>query len=510
MSNPPVPSEVGPSARRPVLNRRARRAAQRATRRAAAAAIVACGICASPAGAAKLESRSAANFRDAAGVQLHTSFVGFPGDRTSIQTLRLMLSDLGIWHVRDSVCLDTEVACVRPRVRLSQLAEALGPGEPKVDLLLNFTREVETHPDRDVRDADIERALTAMTRRPLAGMVAGMEQTNEPDLQKTANWGQITIGDNATTRRLLNTRQFASLSATPLLTPALGHPEYTQQLLAAGWPSSQSAVPNFHPYPPAWGGPENALSAPCQRNVTVLECVSRLAPAAAPVATETGYSTTGGAASANWVSERAQAVYLPRLLLDNFDKGVARSYLYELVDLGPDRSSATNGFGLYKSYLTSNGIVAGGPKPAATAISRLNERIGDAGAQSVPGALDVDLRGPAGEELGETDVRRVLLRRSDGSYVLALWQPKSVWSNVPNKQRTIEVPDLSVTVGVTSGGPSYWNATAFRPTLDDDGREYRGTERFTTAVGPDVTLIDLRPANDWQMVPGARYDVAPG
>lgn len=512
MSNTHSPSTAGTGGH-PSRGSRAARAPRRTVRLALAAALAAaCAASAAPAQGAPIAAESAGGFRDSAGVQLHTNFTGFAGDTTSIERLQGMLDELGIWHVRDSVCLAKESECARPRLRLSQLRDSLGTGQPKVDLLLNIAPEVETDPLRSDRDVDLTRGLVAAQSAPLAGMVAGIEPTNEPDLQKRSDWAQITIGDNATIRNRLAQRQFSSLRTVPLLTPALGRSEATGTLLGSGWNPSQPAQPNFHPYPPAWGGPENALTGACLRGASVLQCVSKLSPSGgAPVATESGYSTTGGAASANWVSERAQSVYLPRLLLDNYAKGVARTYLYELVDLGPDKSSATNGFGLYKSYYKDfSTIVAGGPKPAATALSRLNARIGDAGGASLPGTLDVSLTGADGSTLGEADIRRVLLRRSDGTYVLALWQPKAVWSNVPNKQRTIEVPDVPVSVQVTAGNRTYWNATAFRPTLDDIGRTFLHTDRFTTPVGADVTLIDLRPFNTWSTVPGPRYTLLPG
>ena len=51
------------------------------------------------------------------------------------------------------------------------------------------------------------------------------------------------------------------------------------------------------------------------------------------------------------VSERAAGIYVPRLLLENFREGIARTYIYELVDMSrdPDREKGFAGFGLLRS-----------------------------------------------------------------------------------------------------------------------------------------------------------------
>ncbi len=481
-----------------------------ATRLAVLGTIAAASLTAtSPASAVPVQASPAAGFRDSVGIQMHHSFKGYASDQTSTDELARMLGDLGIWHVRDSVCLDTEAACVKPRARMAALRakSAERKTTPPVDFLLGITREVETHPGRAERDADIERALTALAKPPLAGAVAAIEQTNEPDLQNSRGWANIAVADDNVIRGKLAEPRFAALTGLPLLSPALGHPRNTATLLQSAWPTMRPITPNFHPYPPAWGGPEEALKAPCLSNLTVWDCMRRLAPGTRqPWATESGYSTTGDRSSVMWVSRQAQAVYLPRLLLENYAKGVARTYIYELNDLSPEIASATSGFGLYESkYVDPWSIVASRAKVAAYAVARLNARIGEAGARvAYGGGLNFDLRGADGKVLPDKTVRRVLLRRNDGTFALALWQPKAVWSNVQFKQRTLDVPDLKVEVKVNTGITGGWNATMFRPSLDDSAKKAVATttKAFTADVGADVTLIDLRGAHYRVPVPG--------
>ncbi|MEH3053417.1 MAG: hypothetical protein PGN13_05315 [Patulibacter minatonensis] len=443
--------------------------------------------------AATLQAWGAAEFRDSIGVQTHFGFTGHAYDAAPTADLAAMLRTLGITHLRDDLCFNTEAACQRVRGRLAAMQDALGPGAPKVDLLAGYARELAAVSDRGTRDADIERALTAASSGPLAGMVSGLEPVNEPDLKNTVGWAGATLADHDTFQRLLAQPRFADLRRIPQLSPAIGHAKNTASLLSAGW-NRRAAIGNFHPYPPAWGGPEHALSVDCGAGADALGCAKQLGQAAAPIASESGYSTSGNALSTSWVSEQAQATYLPRLLLENFRSGVARTYLYELVDLKPrGTGAAVDGFGLWRARAAGSQIVPADAKPAALALSRMNATIGDLGAASGAGSLDVTLRS-GGRDLGDDAVRRVLLHRADGSYVLALWQPKAVWNNAVFKQADQRVDDLAVEIRLGTGT---WTATATRPTNGDavTGR-WQGARSFTASIGADVTLVELRQDGD--------------
>ncbi len=489
----PLPHTTRMSSALPLTARRWSRAAC-ATVAALMGVGLGAGASVAPAAAAPVPAQSAGAYRDSVGVQMHHSFTGYAYQTESADSLGAALRALGIRHVRDSVCLNTEQACAPIRAKLADLRDALGPGAPSVDLLLQLTQELKSEPDRADRDADIERALHAVQSAPLAGMVSGLEAVNEPDLKNNVDWQAKTLADDATTTRLLAEPRFAAARAIPRLTPAVGHATNTPLLLNAGWLGTRNYTPNFHPYPPAWGGPENGLTTPCS-GTDALGCVRQLASGGAPIASESGYTTAGGAFSQGWVSEKAQAVYLPRLLLENFSRGVARTYLYELVDLSPERTSTTNGYGLWRSRRSGSTVRAADPKPAAWAVARLHARIGDLGSAAAPTSpLDLTFR-VGGRTVDTSAVRRTLLQRADGSYALALWQPKSVFDNAYLAQRDRAVADVNVEVSIGTPRTGGWAATAFRPTRSGDavGR-VSPTSRFTAPVGADVTLIDLRSA----------------
>ncbi len=479
------------------------------TVRVAAVLTVAGSIAPAAASAEFVNGLPASNYRDSIGVQTHFGFIGFAYDRDTTTRIAGMLNTLGVRQVRDDACLDKEDACARIRTRMAELKNALGPDAPEVKFLLGITREVGVFPDRAQRDADIERALTAVSKPPLSGIVNGLEQTNEPDLQNKKDWAERTVADDATIRAKLAEPRFAALAGLPLLTPPLGRATATAPLLAAGWNGKQISTPNFHPYPPSWGGPENGLDVPCEKGATALDCVKKLSVGAAPMATETGYTTAGYAFSPSWVSERAQSVYYPRLLMDNFSRGVQRSYLYELIDLKPDMLSATNGYGLWRAKYSGTNVIAAGPKPAVASIARMNARVGDLGGLPRWGGIDVDLRNSAGGVIPTAMMKRALLRRSDGTYVLALWQPQSVWNSATFQQKFLNVPDIAVDVTMNSGITGDWQATAFRPSIDGNATQAKGVKQFKVNVGPDLTLIDLRSATSTTPIPGGPVTLAP-
>ncbi len=78
-----------------------------------------------------LTARPAAEFRDSIGVQTHFPFTGFAYDTASTDQLAGMLRTVGIRHLRDDICFNTEAACQRVRGRIASLRDAMGPGAPK-------------------------------------------------------------------------------------------------------------------------------------------------------------------------------------------------------------------------------------------------------------------------------------------------------------------------------------------------------------------------------------------
>lgn len=130
-------------------------------------------------------------------------------------------------------------------------------------------------------------------------------------------------------------------------------------------------------------------------------------PGALTMATEAGYSTPPGG-----ISERAAALYLPRLLLHFFAAGLQRTFLYQLMDGGTGPDSEQHYGMIYPD---------GTPKPVFSTLVALTQALADPGPPFTPGQLTVEI---------EPGVRSVLLQKRNGRYFLALWRPERCWDPV--------------------------------------------------------------------------------
>lgn len=157
-------------------------------------------------------------------------------------------------------------------------------------------------------------------------------------------------------------------------------------------------------------------------------------PSVPVVATESGYFTDSAVAS--YVSPAAQAKYTVRLLLEHYRVGIARTYLYELIDINSMGVAAQDGYGL----LYTDGSV----KPAYTAVSALLNLLDDPGTPTAALApLYYTLSGADGT------VRNMAFRKRDGTYLVAFWLAAASWN--PATAMPITVPTQTVTVTMVPG-----------------------------------------------------------
>jgi hypothetical protein len=251
--------------------------------------------------------------------------------------------------------------------------------------------------------------------------------------------------------------------AVPLLGPSLVDTDHRLDIAPAGraWD-----VTNLHPYP---GGrpPESRIAGQ-------LASARRDEGGKPVVVTESGYHTALRAGRGQPpVSEQAAAVYLPRLLLEDFRLGIARTFVYELADEKPDSGllDPERHFGLLRQDLS--------PKPAFDAIRRL---LASARATGPPARAVPDVETDAQDR----GVRVVSLRRADGSRLLAFWRPVAVWS-LAQREPVAATP---VSVRLTfSRRPR--ETVLSRPSI---GAALRAHPRrqLSLPVGADVTLVAYR------------------
>ena len=406
---------------------------------ASAATIVPAG-----AGAASVTARPADSFVDSIGVNTHTYY----NDTKYYQefgTITQRLKELGVRHVRENLVTD------RPdQYRMLNQLAAQGI---KSTLILG-----------DPRGGSSELGkLVSILDKDLRGSVAAIEGPNEWDL--TA-WGSDWMSTLAPYQAELWSRVKGtpSLAGLPVVGPSLGNTDSVGADI-----SGALEFGNLHSYPNA-EPPEWNLS-------NHLKWATRMSGSKPVMATETGYhsamSYSGGHRPA---SEAAEAVYLPRLFLEYYRRGIVRTFSYELLDefSDPGKQDAESNFGLLRHDLS--------PKPAYTALQNLIAICADPGGAAInPGKLDYAISGD------QTELRQMLLQKSDGSFYLALWRAESVWDN--KGMRALGAPSRTVKVSFPGGVAG---AQEFAPNASAQPlRTLPGGESLAVDVGPQVVILKI-------------------
>ena len=147
------------------------------------------------------------------------------------------------------------------------------------------------------------------------------------------------------------------------------------------------------------------------------------------IATETGYNNATEDKSG--ISETAAAKYINRLFLEYFNRGVKRTYIYELIDgkLNPDLAIKGQNWGLLKAD--------GSKKRQFYALKHLIAILQDSqtatSTSSVFNSLSYDLKGDL------TNIHHTLLQKKNGTFYLIIWQEVNSYDR--NKKTDIKVAD---------------------------------------------------------------------
>ena len=198
--------------------------------------------------------------------------------------------------------------------------------------------------------------------------------------------------------------------------------------------SAHTDFANVHSYPPHGLRPIFVIHAAIDGG--------RTSAAAKPVVvTETGFYTLPNNDAWGGVPETVQAAYLLGLVLDEAAAGVARTYLYDLIDDGPDpqRANREENFGLFR--------FDGTPKPAATAIHNLTTLLADA----TPRGRAVPLKPLAGTAVGvpyHHTGNAMAFDKRDGTQVLVLWNEQQIWDPATRTAQT--ATHIPVAVGLAT------------------------------------------------------------
>jgi hypothetical protein len=383
----------------------------RAARRAVLTTALLVALLSPPAGAAQRTARPSETFADSVGVNVHLHFSGSAYDRSFATVVKPKLLRAGVRHVRDGAYTYTEAGSSTYYRRCRELAAA----GIRFDLLTTFkTRWSE--PTDLAKLPDVYRWCD--------GAVDSFEGVNEPDLQ------QIPVPYPDWKVQTVQTQK--SLHAAVKGNPAISHvkvlgPTVVWAPTALGDLGAYMDYGNWHPYP---GGECPTCGDVYGQNIDTFMAKYRTISGSRPmIATETGYHNAirQGAGGHRAVSERAAAIYIPRLLLEYFNRGFARTYLYELIDSRPDASLTHPDahFGLLRND--------GSEKPAYKALVNVLRLTRDPGRSFTPGSLDYSIGGNTNR------LRQTLLQKRDGTFQLALWVERSSYDTGARPNRADDV-----------------------------------------------------------------------
>lgn len=354
------------------------------------------------------------------GVNTHLGYDDTP--YYDFEMVRQRLGELGIRYIRDGFSLNR--GDVYPRVR------ALGTDGIRVNVIA-------TDPLRRWQFGTIDQQLD-MIEAELAPALASIEGPNEYDIQGDPNWASVLRGHVRQLYEAAKSRP--RLAQLPIVQASITRRE---NMASAGDLSAWFDYGNTHTY----------LSGDIPERDSIWN--GELAAAAVNNAagkpyqvTETGYhnainSPTSGHQPA---SETASGIYMPRLFLENFRRGIVRSFSYELIDQFPDPggSEIESNFGLLRRDFSK--------KPAAVALERLIDLLSDRGPAFTPSSLQYSVAG------APNSAQQLLLQKRDGSFYLALWNRVSAWS--PSSRTDLNPADVPVTV---SFGEPIERAEVYRP-----------------------------------------------
>jgi hypothetical protein len=382
--------------------------------RAALAAVLAAGACilvAAPVASAHAVSpKSSVAFRDSVGVATHVGYTDTAYANWPLLVARL--DELGVRHLRDGAYGDPSARARDYNAYIYKAVDLAAARGMRFNFLMGGTRS---------ETGTLDQLLDAVAGPPRHATEA-LEAPNELDKYAGGAWASRL----ATYSRDLYTKAKArpGLRSLPIIAPSLANSGAERRL---GDQHKWLDLGNVHPYT---GG-----RSPDPAHLRTELADASLVSGSKPVwATEAGFHnalrhTTDGQAP---VSEHAGAVYLLRTFLEHFRSGIRRTYAYELVDEKREARGRDpeQHFGLLRNDYTR--------KPAFKALRNMLSLVGRSDQRPRLRPLRLVVSGR------DDGVRRLVLQKADGSYLVALWSTASVWD--PDRRGPLAVPQRTLTV----------------------------------------------------------------
>jgi serralysin len=374
--------------------------------------------------ATTVPASSIGSFTNTIGVQTHLGNVS-SSPYGNVATVESALAYVGIKHVRDGIGSSAALSAMQT------LHNALGV---TFNALISASVAYgESCPPQGWTYANVLSSILANV-----SLFESVEGANEAD-NFTPCWNGVSsmAAGVAEQQQLWSTFQgsqrMASLPVNSLTIANLN------DLPKIGNISAYVSQVSSHVYP-QWFGTAGESAYNASKTLTAMNNQA-LAPGKPNVIAEGGWWTAPAAASYGipaGVPQIIQAKLELSFLFDNYALGVTRTFLYELFDEDADTSGTNfeDHFGLFTK--------AGAAKSFATALHNTQTILADSGTLSSPGSLSYTLSGMP------TTGHSLVLERSDGTFILAVWNDAAIWDNNNYVPITVSPSTITLTPSVTT------------------------------------------------------------
>lgn len=346
--------------------------------------------------------RSAYDLVNSIGLNTHLSY--FDTLYGNFSLVQRELESLGVKHLRDGIHLQNQDY----NATLYGRWGALGKTGIRFDAVLDPRNKL----------GMLDGALLDRVNMLAGNTIDAFEGANEMDVSGAKDWTNV---DRDFQKQIYTaTRAMTSGNGIRVIGPSLAFASNSSQM---GDLTAAMDEGNLHPYP---AGKIPSAIFPEQVSLERTMCGEE------PIVfTESGYhNAINEVHDQPGVSESAAAKYIPRLYLENFEHGIARTYLYELMDESaePAMKDPQKHWGLIRAD--------GSEKPAFAALKNLMDEVKDT---REPESLK-----PLGFSISpwRNQIHHVLLEKSDGAYDLVLWQEAPSYDLA--KHVDINNPDANV------------------------------------------------------------------
>ncbi|MEO0534124.1 MAG: hypothetical protein AAF215_09685 [Cyanobacteria bacterium P01_A01_bin.123] len=316
--------------------------------------------------------------------------------------------------------------------------------------------------------------------------VVAFEGVNEPDVQGVNTWIKDTQAGQRELYETVNAHPL--IKHIPVISPSLTSSNAREKL---GDLSEWTDYGNIHNY---WAGraPESkGWGAKGYGSFDWHFDDASITSGSDPIiSTETGWRNDPSPTQIHQgTPETLVARYIPRLFLSQFNAGIERTYLYQLIDQGGED------YGLLARDNT--------PKPAFKALKNLIGLFNDPNSTFTPGSLAFDLSGDT------ENIQHSLFQKSNGDFYLALWVGEPSAAILDEESRAISHQSVTLTL------PNNLQPQATIHTFQDSGNLKRSTtalnrNEIDLALNGNVKVLQLTPTPPVSAAPAKQsFEVKP-